>query len=252
MEKACIFNIQKFSLNDGPGIRTVVFFKGCPLRCAWCSNPESQRVESDTSLLSTRFDARVMTVKEVYDICMQDIDFYLESGGGVTASGGEATMHPGFVCELFTMLHESGVSTAIESSAFCSEDALEAVLKCTDYPHFDLKHWDDGRHIEGTGVSNGIILRNIKKAVSLGGNVLLRIPVIPGFNSSEEDAAGFSGRIRELGLSKVQLLPFHQFGESKYEKLGMDYKYSDTPALHQEDLTGMIRVFADNGIEAYI
>lgn len=252
MNKACIFNIQKFSLNDGPGIRTVVFFKGCPLRCAWCSNPESQRMESDTSVLSTRFDAREMSVDEVYDICMQDLDFYLESGGGVTAGGGEASLQADFVSALFRRLREAGVSTAIESCAYCSGEALEKILGCTDYLHFDLKHWDDARHIEGTGVSNARIIRNIKKAVASGGNVLLRIPVIPGFNDREGDADGFSDCIADIGLKRVQLLPFHQFGEDKYEKLGMDYRYKDVPALHREDLEQMIETFGKNGIEAYL
>lgn len=229
-----------------------MFFKGCPLRCAWCSNPESQRMESDTSLLSTRFDAREMSVEEVYDICMQDADFYLESGGGVTASGGEVSLQADFVAELFSRLHGAGINTAVESSAYCSEAALETLLGCTDYLHFDLKHWDDAMHLEGTGVSNIPVIRNIRKAVSSGGNVLLRIPVIPGFNDRDGDAEGFSRTICGLGLSRVQLLPFHQFGENKYEKLGLPYLYKDVPALHQEDLKAMIELFSQNGIEAYI
>lgn len=252
MEKALIFNIQKFSLNDGPGIRTVVFFKGCPLRCRWCSNPESQRKDSDTSLLDTRFDAREMTVDDVYDICMKDLDFYLESGGGVTASGGEVTMQAEFAANLFGKLHAAGVNTAIESSAFCGKEKIRTLVSCTDYMFFDIKHWDDEKHKAGTGVSNERIVGNIREAVSSGGNVLLRIPVIPGYNNDESDAAEFSALIRHVGLSRVQLLPFHQFGESKYGKLGMEYVFKDMPALHDEDLQGLIKVFAENGIEAYI
>ena len=252
MMKAHIFNIQKFSLNDGPGIRTVVFFKGCPLRCRWCSNPESQELSSDTSVLSTRFEAREMTVEDVYSICMQDYDFYMESGGGVTASGGEVMLQPAFAAELFRRLHEASVNTAIETSSFCREEAFDLLLPCTDHLMMDIKHWNEKKHMEGTGVSNTIILRNIKKAVDHGSDVLLRIPVIPGFNSSSSDAEGFSSLISGLGLNRVQLLPFHQFGENKYDKLGKEYSYKDVPALHNEDLSEMIRIFSENGIEAFI
>ena len=252
MMKAHIFNIQKFSLNDGPGIRTVVFFKGCPLRCRWCSNPESQELSSDTSLLSTRFEAGEMTVDEVYAVCMQDYDFYAESGGGVTGSGGEVTMQAPFAAELFSRLHASGVSTTVETSAFCSEEAIRRLIPCTDHFLMDVKHWDEHRHLQGTGVSNSVILRNIRMVVDAGCDVLPRIPVIPGFNDGCENADGFSAVLSELGLRRVQLLPFHQFGESKYEKLGKEYFYRNMPALHEENLTEMLREFEKNGIEAFL
>lgn len=252
MKKALIFNIQKFSLNDGPGIRTVVFFKGCPLRCRWCSNPESQDMDSDTSLLSTRFEAREMTVDEVLEICLQDKDFYDESGGGVTASGGEATVQSAFVSELFDRLHAYGVNTAMETSSFCDESAMDKLILRTDYFLMDIKHWDEEAHIRGTGVSCKRIHSNIKRAVAAGADVTLRIPVIPGYNSSTSDAAGFSELISGLGLSRVQLLPFHQFGESKYEKLGKEYSYRNVDALHESDMEELIAAFADKGIEAFL
>ena len=245
--KILIFNIQKFSLNDGPGIRTVVFFKGCPLRCRWCSNPESQQM-ANTGVL----DGYCRTVDEIVETCLQDNDFYLESGGGVTLSGGECTMQFDACLDLLASLRKKGISTAVETTGCCESEKFARLFPLVDLFLFDLKHHDEQRHIEGTGVSNSLCLANLRLALSAGAAVLPRIPVIPGFNDSPADAAGFSALLRQLGVSRVQLLPFHQFGESKYEKLGRDYAYKDAPALHAEDLEQYISRFKNSGIAAFI
>lgn len=245
--KILIFNIQKFSLNDGPGIRTVVFFKGCPLRCRWCSNPESQSM-ANTGVL----DGYCKTVDEIVSICLQDNDFYLESGGGVTLSGGECTMQFDACLELLTALKEAGISTALETTGYCESSGFSRLFPLTDLFLFDLKHHDEQKHIEGTGVSNSLCLANMQLALSAGAKVLPRIPVIPGFNDSPADADAFCALLKRLGAAQVQLLPFHQFGESKYEKLGRDYAYKDTPALHAEDLEQYISRFKNSGIAAFI
>ncbi len=295
--KTLVLNIQKFSLNDGPGIRTVVFFKGCPLRCKWCANPESQssrmqilwdpdncircgrcagdcpekavflsqgRVEIRGDLCSgcglcvencpgraLRCEGKWHTVEDVLDICLQDLPFYEESGGGVTLSGGEPLLHPDFSVALLEALRARSVHTAIETTGFAPAEVFDRVASCTRLLLFDMKHWDEQKHLDGTGVSNRLILENMKRAVAAGIDILPRIPVVPNYNSSPADAAGFCRRLREVGLARVQLLPFHQFGEKKYTLLGRDYAYANVSALHEEELASYREVFLQNQIQAF-
>lgn len=294
---ARVFNIQKFSLNDGPGIRTVVFLKGCPLRCRWCANPESQLrrpqiqwerrscrqcghcvavCPHDAVTLShdgiridpERCDAcgmclegcpghalnragRRRAVADVLAICLQDEPFYQESGGGVTLSGGEPLVWPEFCVELLGRLRARGVDTCIETTALASEEVFDRVSAQLDHLLIDMKHWDPARHEAGTGVGDERILANTARAIAAGKDVLVRIPVIPGFNDSPEDARGFCRRLREVGASRVQLLPFHQFGESKYETLEYDYDYAGVPSLSEDALEAYRQTFVGRGVDAF-
>ena len=298
-----IFNIQKFSINDGPGIRTVVFFKGCPLKCTWCANPESQEprlqimwdekkclhcntcVMSCPTLAVKNVDGKIKvdhkrcsgagvcsergiciekcpahalkaegerkTVDEIMQVVMQDLPFYEESGGGVTLSGGEATMQPEFAIELLKALKAKNIHTAIETTGFASPAIFQRVIEYLDLLLFDIKHWNEAKHKEKTDVSNVPILKNMKYAIEAGKEVLPRLPVIPDYNNSLDDARGFVQRLKEVGAKRVQLLPFHQFGENKYHMLGRDYAFTDVKALHPEDLRDFQQIFIDNGIEAF-
>lgn len=295
--KGVIFNIQKFSVNDGPGIRTVVFFKGCPLRCAWCANPESQLAkvqvlwdqkkcigchhclnicpEHATSLQNGRIhidhkkcssclkcasecpghalqkEGETKTVQEVLDIVMQDEVFYEESGGGITLSGGEMLMQPEFAFQLLKAAKEEGLHTCCETTGFANEEIFTKVMENIDEILFDMKHWDPMKHKEGTGVTNERILANMALAVKQGKSVLPRIPVIPGYNDSLKDAAEMAERLKTAGLTKCQLLPFHQFGENKYHLLDQTYQYEDKEALHREDLQEYRQAFISQGVEAF-
>lgn len=311
-----VFNIQKFSVNDGPGIRTVVFLKGCPLRCQWCANPESQSVRPqmlwdakkclhcENCVAVCPFDAvsaqgdrihvdpklcqscgmcvqgcpvealslsgEKKTLQEVMDVVMQDLPFYEESGGGITLSGGEMLMQPEFAYELLTAAKEEGLSTCVETTGMAAPEVFEKVIGPADEILFDMKHWDSAAHRRGTGVGSEVILGNLKRAIELatgansgqsgssadgsqsgGKKVLVRIPVIPGYNDSPEDAAHFAEKLCELGADQVQLLPFHQFGENKYDLLGTGYAYRDVPALHREELEEYRQVFLSHGINAF-
>lgn len=296
-ETGIVFNIQKFSLHDGPGIRTVIFLKGCPLKCEWCANPESQnskiqilwdkekciqchsciincskhaiklldsRIHVNTNICNGCFscvkgcpshtlcnEGEIKTVNEVLHTCLQDVDFYEESGGGVTLSGGEALMHPSFSTALLRALKEKQIHTAIETTGFATPEIFNQVTRFVDLILFDIKHWDEEKHKEGTGVSNRLILENMKHAILNGKNVLPRLPVIPGYNNTLEDAMGFVKRLYEVGATKVQLLPFHQFGEKKYDMLEKEYFYSNIPALYEEDLDEFRQVFLDHNIQAF-
>ena len=251
-ESGVIFNIQKFSLNDGPGIRTVVFLKGCPLRCKWCANPESQGAGLGPAVPGgAGLQGRDAALEEVLRVCLQDRPFYEESGGGVTLSGGEPLMQPAFACALLAALKAEGVHTALETTGCVGEEAFRQAAALTDYFLFDVKHWDDARHRAGTGVGLGLIEKNLAGALSAGKDLLPRIPVIPGYNDSLEDAAGFCRKLGAFGLHRAQLLPFHQFGERKYELLGRPYPYAGAAALHPEDLEPYRQAFLAGGVEAF-
>ena len=297
MEKGITFNIQKFSIHDGPGIRTTVFFKGCPLRCEWCSNPESQiknvQILHDQSKCSyclscvavcpngaiTHEDNKIIinedkcvgcltcvnscpnralsyegdyqTIEEIVDICMQDIDFYEESGGGVTISGGEGMSQPDFLKKLIAELKKNSVHVAIETTGYVKKETFEELARELDLLLFDVKHYDREKHYNGTKVYNDLIVENLKWAIDNGIEVLPRIPVIPDFNDSLEDAEGLAKLLVEVGAKKVQLLPFHQFGEKKYELLNRNYKYKNKKALYPEDLEEYQKIFLDKGLNCF-
>lgn len=292
-KKLLIFNIQKFSLQDGPGIRTSIFLKGCPLSCKWCSNPESQNpyvnifikdenltkidikidqlnfdqdgyiIEDDLfyDLLdengvdrNTKYDqvGRPISIERLVEVAMEDEVFYKSSGGGVTISGGEPLMQADLLLELIKKLKDKGVHTAIETTLFTKIENIEKL-----YPHLDLfitdcKHWNEDVHKDKTGVSNNLTIENLKDVAKKAKDHLVRIPVIPDFNYSEEDAYEFAKLFKEIGVEKVELLPFHQYGKGKYEAYGISYEYSDKKALKDDDLAGMVEVFKNQGIKAFV
>jgi pyruvate formate lyase activating enzyme len=259
LAQGVLFNIQKFSIHDGPGIRTVVFFKGCPLRCAWCSNPESQGFGIFPESLAPKdpsLKGKLYFIEETMAICLQDQVFYEESGGGVTLSGGEVLSQGDFAEALLDRLGEAGIHRAIETSGCASPQTFERIAARTELILFDIKHHDNARHWKGTGAETKLILENFRAALAAaaagkGPETLPRIPVIPGYNDSPEDAAGFASLLRTSGAAQVQLLPFHQFGQNKYALLGMEYGLTQKKALHPEDLETYRAVFEQQGIHAF-
>lgn len=293
-EKILIFNIQKFSLHDGPGIRTSIFLKGCPLRCKWCSNPESQNpyvniflkdenktkidvkknelnfdqdgyiIEDDLffDLLkvngieenSVKYDqvGRPMDLDRLVEIAMEDKVFYDSSKGGVTISGGEPFMQATLLVELVKKLKAQGLHTAIETTLFTNPENVSKLYPYLDLFIADCKNWNEEVHQIKTGVLNRIILDNLRDVVKNAKDYLIRIPVIPDFNYSKKDAYEFAKLFNDLGIEKVQLLPFHQFGKGKYENYGIKYDYSDKKALVDDDLTDMVKILEESGIKAWV
>ncbi|MBU5453986.1 glycyl-radical enzyme activating protein [Caproiciproducens sp. MSJ-32] len=293
----CIFNIQKFSLHDGPGIRTVVFFKGCPLACKWCSNPESQNplIEitwdkskcihclrcvqicpqkaithvNDKIIIDRRkCDGCLKCVdgcsqnalnnegefKEINDIIneiLKDLPFYEESNGGVTLSGGEVLSQYKQAIELIKECKKHNLHVAIETTGYGARDEFKALIEDVDLLLFDMKHYDSDKHFEGTGVYNEIIIENMTYAVKSGKIIIARIPVIPDFNDSLKDALEFSKLLKNIGIKDVNLLPFHQFGQRKYELLNREYSLKLVKQLHPEDLKDYQKVFLDEGLNCY-
>ena len=297
MSKGIIFNIQKFSIHDGPGIRTTIFFKGCPLKCAWCSGggggggkvqilydknkcrhcltcintckqhaislvDNQIKIDFDKCVgclqcVSSCFnnalshEGKYQEIDEIVDICLQDQDFYEESGGGVTISGGEGMAQPKFLKELVTRLKEHNLHVAIETTGYIQSDIFKELAVMFDLLLFDVKHYDTNKHYEGTKVHNELIIDNLKWAIDHGLTVLPRIPVIPGFNDSNNDAKQFSALLHALSTNRCQLLPFHQFGENKYHLLSRPYDYENVPSLHREDLEDYCDTFHQCGIDAF-
>lgn len=247
MLTATIFNLQKFSIHDGAGIRTDVFFQGCNLRCGWCSNPESQPL---TPLPGEKMT--VYTVEALVRELVKDKPFYDESGGGVTLTGGEALLFPAFVIELTRALHAEKIHVAVETAACVPEDVFARVLDEVDFAFIDLKHYDDAKHRAGTGVGNALILRNIASALKSKTPVVVRIPVIPGYNDSEADAAEFAKVLTGLGAKNVQLLPFHQLGESKYDRLNLDYNYAGVGQMRDGDVSAFTEALEQAGLSVQV
>jgi len=258
-KQGLIFDIRRFSINDGPGIRTTVFFKGCPLNCIWCHNPESQSDFPETwekcvNLDNQDFKMRIeiggwSLVNEVMEEIAKDRVFYDESSGGVTFSGGEPLAQPEFLAELIEACISAGLHTAIDTSGFCSGETISRIAPLTDLFLFDLKLMDDQAHNEFTGVSVIQILENLKFLLDNKYKVIIRFPVIPGINDHTENVHSM---IRWLSpfrqtIVKVDLLPFHKTGRGKYHRLGKEEKMMDIPDIRPGDLEKLRSDFRNAG-----
>jgi len=244
-----IFDVQHFSVSDGPGIRTTVFFKGCNLSCVWCHNPESQSFATQTLTFKEKCTrcgrcvgregdlefvcyngARKICgadkgVGEILDEIVADKPFYDASNGGVTFSGGECMLQIDFLTELAKACKSQGVSTAIDTAGHVPYDHFRRILPVTDLVLFDLKCMDGDKHKAVTGVDNSLILDNFRRLTSERVTVWARIPVIPTVNDTVEDMQ----RIKEFILAsgspeRIDLLPYHDIGNYKYEALGRDFR----------------------------
>lgn len=292
-----VFEIQQYCINDGPGIRTNVFLKGCPIRCPWCCNPESQSYKEEMGFYSrkcigcgmcekncsqqnialenpARIKNRVscqecedrsclkycpsealklygedMTVDEVMAEVRKDIPFYERSGGGVTASGGEALMQHEFVRELFVRCKEENITTAIETCGCVPWEAYANVLDVTDYFLCDIKHVDKEKFKSVTGGNLELILSNFEKLLKNGKNVEVRIPLIPDFNSDEETFRQICLYLKEQQVSHVTVLPFHKLGLEKYKSLNRKYPYGEKETLSKETLDKIQKIAGECGME---
>ena len=225
--KGRIFDVQRYSIHDGPGIRTIVFLKGCVLRCRWCCNPESQEYKIQTMKIhgEDKVIGRDVTVREMIELDEKDRTYYYRSGGGLTLSGGESLCQPEFARDLLRAAKERGINTAMESMACASYDKIEAILPYLDTYLMDIKHTNPMKHKEFTGRSNELMLENARK-VALSGQtkLVVRVPVIPTFNDTIEEIQGIASFSATLpGVNKIHLLPYHRLGQDKYEGLVRQY-----------------------------
>jgi pyruvate formate lyase activating enzyme len=206
---------QNFSVNDGDGIRTIIFFAGCPLRCKWCANPEGLYIDNN---LVYKY-----SVEQILKIIERQEIFYRYSGGGVTFSGGEATLQKDMLREMVNKLYDRGINLAIETSGYFEFEEVKDIFKKLDMIFIDLKHMDDMKHKAFTGVSNEKILYNIKKLNEINDNVVVRIPLIEGVNADEENILKTAKYVKaNIKNPKIELLPYHNFGDEKYDVLGIE------------------------------
>jgi pyruvate formate lyase activating enzyme len=276
VQSGTIFDLKKYSINDGPGIRTTVFFSGCPLACLWCHNPESQSLTPELLYRAGRcllcgacievcpehaisanacegiftdrsqctqcqtciatcysgareFSAREVTVEDVMKEITREIPFYDESGGGVTFSGGEPLMQPGFLSALLKACWEQEIHTVVDTSGFANWNVFNQICSDVDLVLYDLKHMDTTRHREATGVPNELILENLRRLSALGAKCIVRIPLIPGINDDEENLIESGKFIASLPrIEGVEVIGYHDIAQAKYQALGREYRLAKT------------------------
>ncbi len=295
-----IYNIQRFAVHDGPGIRTLVYMKGCPLRCLWCSSPQSQRavpellynrlrcqkcgrcaescpVEAiaffgqagpkiDRELCSgcghcvdscpahaLELTGNSLTVEQLFRLIDRDSLFYRRSGGGVTVGGGEPTVQHEFVGEFLLRCRRRYIHTAMETCAHAQWVYLKRLVDQLDLVFIDIKHMDSSRHLELTGVPNEGILENLRQTVSLR-PVIIRIPLVPGFNDSEENiraTAAFAARLGE-NVHRIEFLPYHDYGSQTYDRLDRKYQLNEVQPPSNDQLQRLIAIAEVVGIKARI
>jgi pyruvate formate lyase activating enzyme len=231
-----VFDVKKYAVHDGPGIRTTVFFKGCPMQCWWCHNPESrakdpqivqkiiERVNGSSTIEETKIGRR-MSVKEVMTEILKDRIFYDESGGGVTFSGGEPLLQSDFLSGLLDLCHDEGIHTAVDTCGYTEKKVFSKIIGKTDLFLYDLKLMDDQLHQKYTGVSNQPVHENLKLISDAGKPVQIRIPIIPGITDSEKNLSGMIQFINGIStIQEVNLLPYHKIGSHKYQRLGIIFR----------------------------
>lgn len=295
-----VANTQRFSLDDGPGIRTTVFLKGCDLRCLWCHNPECIGVEAQVqfdagscggcgqcaavcpqnALIGDARSGKIKLLRERCAACgacakvcpsaalsmageriaagelvrtlLHDVPFYQKTGGGVTFSGGEPLMQIGFCVEALHLLREHGVHTAIDTAGLVEWSAFEQALPLTELFLFDIKAADERLHRRLTQRGNDAILRNFKRLCERGARVWVRIPLVKGLNDSESEIESMIALIRNnKNVERVELLPYHKYGEGKYALLGMEYGGKELSAPDEQALEAIVRRFAKAGVNAF-
>ena len=300
----CIFDVQSFSVHDGPGCRTTVFLKGCSLKCRWCANPESWRIEPEILFAAGKcrhasgcercltacrrgalslqngmimLDRKICrdcvefscaaacahealrvcgkhySVDALLEILRRDRDFW-GSGGGVTFSGGEPLCQSGFLEEVLKRCRAAYIHTAIETTAYAPQAVFLRIMQAVDFAFIDLKHCDAAAHLSGTGVSNEQTLCNIAalKASGWPGRLVLRLPVVPGFNDTQENMRQTADFMESTGLFEINLLPFHRLGDSKWRQLGRSYSYSGQQEMDAHEMTAFQEYFLTRRIACYL
>ncbi|SHH74351.1 pyruvate formate lyase activating enzyme [Caloranaerobacter azorensis DSM 13643] len=273
MKKAIIFNIQRYSIHDGGGIRTLIFFKGCPLRCPWCSNPESQsfkpeiirreslciKCSSSSCFACTNTPeqcptgaiekvGKEMDVNEVLKEIKKDIIFYDSTGGGVTLSGGEPLSQGEFAIELLEKLKNLGIDTAIETTGFSKWEILDKMSNHLDRILFDLKIMNKEKSIKIINADIDLIKDNFKKLVKKRINIIPRIPLIPKYTMDDENIEAIINFILSQGIKEVHILPYHQYGISKYKSLGKKYILKSLIPPSSEDVERIKEKMTDAGL----
>lgn len=237
-----ISNIERFAIKDGPGIRTVVFLQGCPLHCPWCANPETRFMSHEK--------VKVMPVDELLSLIMRDADYYRNSGGGLTVSGGEPLLQYEALAELLRRAKECGLHTAVETSGQATQTAFKACLPYVDLWLFDVKSTDPEHLSSFTGADHHAVFGNLRLIAGEDpSKVVLRLPCIPGFNLCDEHFDSVFALAESLGIRRLDVLPYHTLGVAKYARLGIEYKYDGYSSLEPDVLYPYVRKGHDRGLD---
>ncbi len=241
--KGRIFNIQRYSIHDGKGIRTILFLKGCALRCRWCCNPESQSFDIETRMIEGKpvTVGEDITVEKAMETVVRDRAYYDRSGGGLTLSGGECLCQPAFTRDILHAAKDAGISTAIESMAFAQWSVIEDILPYLDCYLMDIKHMDAAKHKAFTGKSNEVMLQNARKVAESGQTeLIIRVPVVPTFNDTPAEIIEIARFANSLpNVKQLHLLPYHRLGQDKYEQLGRDYTLAQITPMEPEQIENL-------------
>ena len=234
---AVVFDVEHFATREGPGIRTAVFLKGCPLRCMWCHNPESWNPKIEKYPDGTVI-GRERSVSDVFEEVARDKPFYDVSGGGLTVSGGEPLFNHEFVRELFARAKKAGISTAIETSGYAAEAHIREMMPVTDLWLYDIKGMDAAKHKEHTGIDNAAILRNLSLLDASGAKIILRCPMIPGVNDFTENLKALGELADGLkSVAEINVEPYVAYGIDKAHKLGLKvYEAPSAPSDYADEI----------------
>jgi pyruvate formate lyase activating enzyme len=256
--KGLIFSVKRYSIHDGPGIRVTFFMKGCPLNCLWCHNPEGISPYPSSVALSNRIGdkefvtnsevGKYYSVENILDILAKESVFLNQSKGGVTFSGGEPMLQFEFLLEVLKACKANGYHTTVDTSGYSSPGNFKSILPYTDLFLFDLKHIDDAKHIELTGVSNRLILNNYIMLLESGKDLIVRFPVIPGHNDEPghlDSIKKYLSSTKTDSLRKICLLPYHKIGASKYKRFNMPYRMGNVESPSKERMKELKEFFSD-------
>ena len=281
--QALYTNVQRFSIHDGGGIRTVVFLKGCPFRCPWCCNPENlsfgpqvawherkcihcsmpegacglsacPRTPEQCPTGAKELLGKPADPAELAGLVLRDRVFYEESGGGVTLSGGEALAGPnlGFSLEFLSLCKRAGLDCAVETTLAVPLPDPAALASVTDTLLVDFKVADRERSISTTGIDPALRDANLEALLAYGTKVVARMPIIPGYTDGEENVRANVSRMCELGITRADVLPFHQMGEAKYDSIGRPYALCGMPQLDEAAVRGVVDACEAAGISAVV
>ena len=251
-----VFDIKRFAIHDGPGIRTSIFFKGCPLSCWWCHNPESQK--TDVENLNYKFKGSEnigweTTAEELLLEVEKDRPFYEQSNGGVTLTGGEPIMQSGFLKETAGLFKENNLHVCLDTTGFSSSNIFRELTQNIDLFLFDLKHLDDDTHKKFTGVSNKTILKNLEYLVENNKEVHIRFPLIPTINDHPAHLKNIAGYLSNLKhIKHLNLLPYHKIAQGKYEKLNFENKMNGIQEPTTNEVADVKSFFEKQGFSVKI
>lgn len=256
--KATIFDIKRFAINDGPGIRQTIFFKGCTLKCQWCHNPESLKTKPEYMHTTHKLDDEVFScdknvgycifVETLFDEINRDAIFFEESDGGVTFSGGEPLIQYQFILKIASECKKAGIHTAIDTSGYAPKNVIAKIAKNIDLFLYDLKLANNEHHIKYTGVSNSQIIENLRFLDKMKKDVIVRIPIIPTITDNDENIEGLIRIMNQLSnINSVNLLPYHKTAKNKYRNLSKKYELSSLESPSNKKMEAIKAKLTNNG-----